>query len=283
MKWSAIAVCAFLVFRLNAIGQVKPDGSIVVITASEKELVIAADSRRYDPNFYADDTCKISRLSNKIVFTVAGRAGPKVKPGSRFWNAITIARQQFQRLSAKGVSDTLPLELAEAWGVAVKEEIEKSMDRGVNVISGLTDNGILSAIFAGVKRDGSIIAVSEPITYEPINRAGAIRIVMGQPHILQPADFPWVLGKWDIVKELVQRKTFRSYAWNQKIEVAVNASQDPIATRAIEEVRLTIENLEPTMIDSKGVRFSGVGFPISALRLSSKGMEWIRKGNCPQN
>jgi hypothetical protein len=283
MKWSTVAACAVLVFRLSAIGQVKPDGTIIVITASEKELVIASDGRRFDPNFYSDDVCKISTLSDKIVFTVSGRAGPKVKPNFQFWNAFTVARQQFQRLSAKGTSDTLPFELAQAWGVAIKKEIEKRMKRGVDVVRGLTDHAILSGIVAGIKSDGSIIAISEAITFEPLNRTGAIRIVATPPYILKPTDFPWWMGKGDIIKELVQRRTFRSDQWNRNIEAAVNSSSDPIATRAIEEVRLTIENLEPTMTDSRGVRFSAVGLPISALRLSSKGLEWIQKGNCPQN
>jgi hypothetical protein len=97
MKWRVIAIYGILAFGLNASGQVKTDGTMVVVNASEKELVIAADSRRFSPSsYYSDDTCKISIFGGKLVFTVAGRAGPKVKPNSQFWNAFTVARQQFQ-------------------------------------------------------------------------------------------------------------------------------------------------------------------------------------------
>jgi hypothetical protein len=105
-----------------------------------------------------------------------------------------------------------------------------------------------------------------------------------QPHILNwPDEFPWFLGKNDILKELYAGDTFRSDQWSRKIIAAVRISPDPLAARAIEEVRLTIENLKPTKVDAKGVPFSEVGLPIAAIRLRTDGADWVEHGNCPQD
>jgi hypothetical protein len=152
-------------------------------------------------------------------------------------------------------------------------------------MAGLSDNAIMSALFAGVKKDGSVLAVSAQITYDIADSREAINININYPppYILSGTDFPNWMGRHEVIDELKARQTFRSDQWTRTINVAVKNSSDPIATVAIEKVKLTIDNLPKTKTTARGVPFSEVGNPISAVRLSRKGVEWIKKGNCPQD
>jgi hypothetical protein len=283
VKWSTAALFCVLIFlRLNAIGQMESNGTIVIITASEKELVIAADSRRNSPYSYVDDDCKISAFGNKVIFAASGRAGPRNDPTSQFWDAHAIARQQFQRLFAsKSTSDTLALELAKAWGMEIKKEIEKRLRRKLKVLAGIDDYAIMTGFFAGVRKDGSVMGVMQAVTYEDMKNGGT-QINLPSPRSVASTDYPAWLGRSEIIRELYAGRTPRSQQWGRKIIEIVRASPDRLAARAIEEVRVTIENLPPEKTDYNGVPFSVVGFPISAIRLTSEGAEWVEKGNCPQ-
>jgi hypothetical protein len=281
MKWSAAAVFCVLIFlRLNAVGQMETDGTIIIFNASEKEIVIAADSRGSGTHSYTDDKCKISAFGDKLVFAASGRTGLRNEP-TNYWDAYAIAREDFKRLTRKGTSDDLPIDLAKAWEISIKQKIEDRQDNGVDVVAGLDSNAIMFALFAGVRKDGSILTVVEQITYE-VGKDGKARIVYRSPHILDAKDFPNWMGRYEIIEELKAGQTFRSDQWRRKINAVVSASPDPVAALAIEQVKLTIDNLGPTKKNYAGVPFSEVGYPISAVRLTSKGAEWIEKGNCPQ-
>src|SRR5579863_4036214 len=110
MKWSAAIFCV-LIIRPKAAGQIKPDGTIIAATGSEKEIVIAADSRKSGTDFYTDDECKISAFGDKIIFAASGRTGGRHNP-SAFWDAYAIAGEQYKMLTSKGSSENLPFDLA---------------------------------------------------------------------------------------------------------------------------------------------------------------------------
>jgi hypothetical protein len=282
LKWRAVAVGMILIVRLNAVGQVESDGTIIIVNANHEEVVIASDSRVSGPHSYSDKDCKISAFGDKVIFAASGRIGLRNDPTSEFWDAHAIAKQQFQRLSGKGTPDASPLELAKAWGTAIKEEIEKRIRRSSDVLSGIGNEPIVGAIFASFDRAGDPIVVGQGVTYKFGNN-GKIRIILMRPHVLTwPKDFPWALGKNDILKKLYAGNSFETDQWTRQIVAAVGANPDPLVARAVEEVRLTIKKLPPTRVDAKGVPFSEVGYPISAIRLTNKGAEWIEKGNCPQ-
>jgi len=59
-------------------------------------------------------------------------------------------------------------------------------------------------------------------------------------------------------------------------------SADPVVFATKYFVSLTIDNYPAMRTDSKGTPFSIVGGPIAVARLTTKGVEWIEKGNCPQ-
>jgi hypothetical protein len=275
-----MVLAVLFIFRLNTIGQAKTDGTIIVVDASKNEIVIAADSRTSGTNTYSDDNCKISAFGDKIVFTASGRTGSRSGP-TKFWDAHAIALREFERLTRKGAPDDLPINLAQAWGIAIKKKIEYRISQRVHVLAGLDDSLIMSAFFAGVRKDGSILAVIEKISYEVL-KDGTPQIERSQPNILTSSQFPQFLGKGDIIKEFDAGQTLRADQWRHKLIPLIRASTDQVATEAIEEVRLTIDNLATAKFNAKGVPFSEVGYPIAAIRLTSKGAEWIERGNCPQ-
>src|ERR1700722_6954920 len=278
---SILSILLILISRLNATGQTETDGTIIVFNSSEKEFVIAADSRTSGTRTYADDDCKISAFGNKVIFTVSGRAGTRNKP-TEYWDAHAIAKENFNRLAAKIGSDNFTIELAQAWGMAIKIKIEERRDRGVTIVGGLNANDpMMSAPFAGVRRDGSVTAVMETVDFE-VGTNRKIQISYSPPYTLRNTDAPNWMGEHEVIDELKRGGTFQSDQWRRKIDATVRASHDQIAAVAIEQVRLTIDNLPPSKKTVKGVSFSVVGYPISAARLTGKGVEWIEKGHCPQ-
>jgi len=281
MKWNIFFSILCLCWRLNAVGQIESGSTIIVVTANERELAIAADGRTSGPDSYSNKGCKISAFGDKVVFTVAGRSGPRNDPRSPMWDAHAIAKQQFRRLSAKTAPDALPLELAEAWVAEIKKQVDKRIRlTGSRIVAGLDDDNLMTAVFAGVKKDGTIAAAQATVTYlvRDSKNVDLIPIAKAMPI---STSFPWILGRRKILDEMAT-DTPTAKAWRDAIELDVKRSSDQIAERAIADVDLTINNLPKTNVDRKSVPFSVVGPPISAVRLTSKGIEWIRKGNCPQ-
>ncbi|MGA8442420.1 MAG: hypothetical protein WB762_14210 [Candidatus Sulfotelmatobacter sp.] len=282
MKW-IIASCFFLSFCLSAIGQIETSGTVIAIDATQKELVIAADSRRGKTRHsYGDDVCKIATFDNRIIFAASGNTGPSMDPKIRLWDAYAIAQQQYRKLAVpKCASDTFIIRLAQAWGVAIKQQMEEGLRWHPEAIWEINDNYIISAIFAGVKANGDIIAVSESLSAGP-KRNGVIQVVLDPVQVLKQSDYLWVLGVREIIGELTVGKTIRAQQWRRSINAAIKSGGDPLATLATQYVRITIDNLRKTRTDFKGTSFSEVGDPISVLRLTQNGAEWIQYGNCPR-
>jgi hypothetical protein len=275
MKLAATVLCV-LILKLNAFGQVKPGGTIIIINASQQEVVIAADSRTSGAHSYSDGNCKISTFGNKVIVSISGRSGERHVSDSRFWDAFTIAREQFKRITLKGAAKNLPLDLAKAWGVAIKKEIGKMLSRDHTLLSGLDHNAIMSAVFAGFVNTRRVV-VTEAVTYEDRGNLPP-RIIVSEPHVLAEDEFPHWMGRHEIIDQLDGHN-----AWSNQVIAIMKISPDPIAAEAIEKVRLTIDHLPPTRVTDAGVPFSEVGYPISAIRLTSSGAEWIQQGNCPQD
>src|ERR1022692_704454 len=277
MKIVVTSLCYFGLC-LSAIAQTESSGTIVIAQWTRDEIVIAADSREINGSSYSDSSCKIAALGNKLVFSASGRIGARDPVTNKLlWDGVTIAHKEFLAISNNGASDHLAKRLAEAWGFAEKEQFER---HGEVVLRGLEDNKITSGIFADFERDGTLSVVEEHVTYEKLVD-GSVRIKDDSDPVDPSATPVDILGRSEIVTELLDRKTSRAIAWRKKLRLKLDATDDPLLENAIDWVQLTIDNLSKTKRDSHGVPFSVVGPPIAAIRLvRGANTEWIRKGKC---
>lgn len=284
MKLSPIGTLV-LVIGLNAAGQSDaPSGTIIVVNASQHELVIVADSRENGTNSYDDEDCKISAFGNKFVFTASNRVGRRNDPNSKWWDSHAIAKKQFAIGIRKHRADDLTAsELARDWAIAIKKDIEQRLAAPkAPLLAGLDDNRIVYGFFGRITPNGIVDAASETISYtQP--ETGRIVINTPDPRSLRvPEDFPQTFGRADIIKEIGLHSSVRGDEWNRRMREKMKSSSDPTLTQALELVRVTIDNLPPDRTDNKGKPFSVVGYPISGIRFTNNGIEWTDKGNCPQ-
>ncbi len=283
MKMFTRIVFLLTVGGLGTVGEPHPDGTIIVVDASQGELVIAADSREAGTRSYDDHGCKISTFGNEFVFTAAGRPGLRNHPESAFWDAHAVAKKEFIRLVGKSAShQPTSAEFARAWGRAIKREIETRIAHPKDhLLAGIPDNLIMKGFFGRISKDGSLDATFVAVTHQPAGET--IQIQVSAPQVLVwPKDFPQFFGRGDILAEL-GKGSFLSETWNRELERKVRGSGDEAATGAVEYVRLTIDHLPADRTDVNGRPFSVVGYPISAVKATSRGIEWIQRGNCPQD
>jgi len=265
----------WLVLRLNAIGQANPNGTIIVVNASQNELVIAADSRENGTHSYDDRDCKISTFGDKFVFVASGRVGLRNHPSSAFWDSHAIAKKEFSRLIRKSTANNLTATvLVTAWGMATKEEIEKRIAHPrAPLLAGLDGNVVVQGLFGRIGKDGHSDIALAKIRYELVGNKALIELA--DPHEFGLDEFPYFLGRGEAIANA-------SNTQKRDVQTKALVSNDPTATLAIEMVRFTIDYLPPDHTDSNGRPFSVVGYPISAVKLTSKGVEWVEEGNCPQ-
>lgn len=247
-------------------------GTIVYTQWSQDEIVIAADSRTVQGNSYSDTACKIAALGNEIVFGSSGHMVSFGPNGTLKWSGPTIANQEFLRLATK---DASLKSLAEAWGRAVKVELEKD---GPRAFTDLGKDRILGiGFFAGFEKNGTLSAAAEIIVAEP-SPDGHYRIVL-YPRV--PAS-GYTLGYAEVISEMSAHQTPEALQWISQLRRAVETASNPLVEGTVEIVQLTIDHLPKTRIDVNAVPFSEVGPPIAALRLHrGHEVEWIKRGKCP--
>jgi hypothetical protein len=145
LKW-LLCLAFFGLIRLNAAGQEKADGTIIVINSANNEIVFAADTRTAFGDSYTDDSCKIRAFGDKVLFAASGRDGVRDKRTHVYlWNANTIAKNLFLAATKKGASTHLTEQLASSWGIAVKEHLERDIVRDKKVaLSGMESDGTMT-------------------------------------------------------------------------------------------------------------------------------------------
>jgi hypothetical protein len=168
------------------------------------------------------------------------------------------------------------MKLAEAWGKAVKIDLENS---GPLFLAGLDNPHIAGGFFAEFESSGALLIAAVDITDE-ISGNGQHTIGVSTQNVSSPTGRRF-LGHGDIINELYAQQTYRAIQWRSDIKQAAYGNLDPLAVEAIEKVELTIDNLPKTLTDANGGQFSVVGPPVAAIRLSrGKSAEWIRHGKC---
>ena len=271
---------ALLAIRLAANAQIQ-SGSIVVVTSSKDEIVVAADSRRIVGQSYVDTGCKIAALGNKLIFAAVGNTGLGPPNGRASWDAQTLARNEFVRLEEKHATHDWTLDLAKAWGNATKIKVQESLTRsGKTFLAGLDGNEIMSAAFAGFGKEGDVSLIRSVIAYRT-TKHGFLATNNFEPVLIAPGEQK-VLGEGEIAAEIGGSSPTAAQL-RQEAEADAKSGRwtDPGVFWAIETVKLTIKHHVGKM--KNGRIMSNVGGKIDAVSLSrSNGIHWIqRKDNCP--
>jgi hypothetical protein len=274
-----LLLCFFLT-SLNAAAQVK-SGTLVILNASQDEIVAAADSRVYTPVTQFDNGCKITTLGNQLIFAASGTTGyGSPERGSLYWDSHAIARNIFLRLSRKKAKQPMPIRLARAWGQEVKKKVEADLkqDGKDEVFFGVEENRLTSAVVAGFDNGSPlIVTVALMVVISArgsTNVSSAIADIFTTPRAVS-------LGRVDIANEIFYGKTPRAIQWRS--DLALMRTGDPIAVPAIKAIEFSIEHYP--LVSIGGKTLPALGGPVDAVRLSrAKGVEWIqRKDNCRES
>lgn len=253
-------------------------GTFVVIRSSQKEIVVAADSRAIVGGAIDDNSCKISALGDNLIFAAAGETGVTHKSRGLSWDSRTTARDLFLRLSRQRADEPMPIRLAIAWGNEVKTKLKIEATHNKAISKGKTPGmDLTSGVFAGFYENAPLIVVGG-ITYE-VNSGGvfdpqfSIRSIYRTPQTV-------ILGDTAIAAKLGAPATSRSQRWIRSLPF----SPDPIARFAIGAVNFAIQ-YSPTRIGGNGRYVSDIAGPVDAVRLVRfAGPEWIQiKPKCPKD
>ncbi len=276
MRWWVFA-SSFMI-SLSAIAQSESSGTVVILTSSENEIVVAADSRTHSGVSYVDSRCKITALGNKLIFAASGHTGFGPLSGPFIWDTHAIARQEFLRLTHKHTPQGLTLLLAKSWGKLAKKKLKADLVRDrEGTISGVTGNTLSSALFASFEDDG-IWIVTVRLTYfykgSSPHTNFMIDKVLREPKSVQ-------MGETDIANELLVGKTERALHWRQRVGAEI--VNDDLVFTATRLVQATIEYQSGKIIRGQPVQVVGGRVDVVELK-RNVGIRWhARKCNCPEN
>src|ERR1035437_1107224 len=209
MKWLVLTVICSIWMNLNAIADAGTDGSIVVVAWSQKEVVIAADSRGTIGNSYHDTECKVRALGDNLIFAATGRSRLGMDPG---WDIYALAENQFDSLVRKGTSDRLAEKLATVWGEGVKKEFERI---GVESVDGIDTGYIATGMFADFEKNGELLIYISEVTFKIVPPANLV-VIANPPHLDERSQgkyYSGEVGVADSTHEFEADKTRQGEKW----------------------------------------------------------------------
>jgi Proteasome subunit len=291
-----ILLASCLLLAVPAWPQVR-SGSIVVLGRSRQRVVIAADSRvNFGGGKYEDSSCKITALSDKIIFAATGMVGDSsyLLPESLRFDATEEARRIFLQYSQTpenfldlGMVGTL----ASNWGAAMAEHFRavaaaspSSLQEWLKRVELSHESPFLVGIFAGLESDGEISVYSVHVDYAQPGEGTA----SAEPYFLTsmpfsdefPDDFPLLtpFGLPEIVHEISDGKSDRA-----KQEISARHSLEKTLSAEAFARNQVIRMVDLTIAYHPKQEF--VGGKIDAIELPRAGkIRWLqRKANCPEN
>jgi hypothetical protein len=146
-------------------------GTAILLSLSQKKLMIAADSRAVRQNGngeiagYDNDACKVVELSASLLFAVDGMAetGRRL-PAKIYFDSRDLARAAatgLQRDGAASNDGSTVLHVAERWGWDVDFRIRRGVEQGALRINPTW----LEGIFAGTEQNGEISVAIASLQY----------------------------------------------------------------------------------------------------------------------
>jgi hypothetical protein len=279
-----ILVALVLFFpSLNAIAQ-SESGTLVILTSSQDELVMAADSMSHSSTMEFKDRCKITALGDQLVFAATGNTAYGTSDmRTIYWDGHTIAKKLFTHLAIKRAAEPMPLRLAKAWGEEMKTKFEAEARKdSASLAFGTDDNVLAAAMFAGFLDHFPYIVITQ-ITYRKSPQGhysfnSEITNTFQRPINIK-------IGRTLIADELFDGKTPRAVQWKYSVGrlIVKSPSDDPLGLWAGEAIQYSIDHYP--LVNIGGKMLPPLGGPVDIVRLrQGKGMDWIRvKDNCPKN
>lgn len=284
-------------------------GTIVVVSASQHKIVLAADSRSLHYHStgaysdFSDESCKIAVLGPRLAFAVTGISGnysPSLPEAVRV-NAFDVAEQ----LSLPppfhfGIQPPPPpphettyfqnsvQQLAKNWGITMSQRFLKGISIGAvppplknskqllvqGIFVGSDENGDLQIaatdVMYGAPRDGWYVSTASPNTRSiGLLASATITEVFGQTKVA----FSYVAPSF------VTERTLKDYERLVYAEAADPRQFDERTPIAL--VKKTIRS-DPTRAYPNGPKV--VGGPVDAVVMTKGGeFKWlVRKPNCPE-
>lgn len=269
-------------------------GTIVVVTYSKQKAILAADSRvNFGDGKYDDSYCKVTALSDRILFTATGIVGDSsyLLPEDLRFSALEEAKRVFADVSKSPSSALRPPyegivgELATDWGLAMTARFNQAsqvrLKEWLRRVSPSGERAFVIGIFAGQDSDGQVRVKAAHVTYrEPKKDANNLPIarfyMLSTESTSDDATITDAFGMPEVVQQIN----------SGKVEVAAS-ELGPLpglskATDPAQYDRLrTIKLVELTIAHHPKREF--LGGKIDAAEIVRGGVvRWIqRKENCP--
>ncbi|MGH9351031.1 MAG: hypothetical protein ACRD2G_02550 [Terriglobia bacterium] len=259
------------------------DGSVLIVTYSPDEIVMAADSRvtNVKTGQFRDNYCKLSAPGGKVIF---GTTGLVESIGG--FDSTGLFRRIIREMGGD-YKDGFVEQIATRWADAMDQNYAKMPSNLVEQFIGENsgNRALDCTMFAGVEPSGSLALVRARLFYgKPANGApAAVRYKIEVIPLESPT--PGYLniagcGNIDILQQFTPPKTQSNQAEVEQWKLFTGDVKAQIAVRL---VNLTIAREKPEPFG--GHEVVPVGGPVDAAEIQRGGIvKWIqRKPSCPAN
>lgn len=260
-------------------------GTVVIVGYSHNKIVIAADSRRVSQKDggYLDDSCKVTALDDKSIFSAVGKAQSTGVDNAVEWDAAREARASFvnsPHLQTDDPGDFLNRVTGE-WGrIMGTELVQHAQSIGIDAM--VDGQEVITGIFAGTNETGALhLSIQVIAIKKPPN--GPEGLFIPRPRVVTITDAFQVkpLGESDVFYEFTNSKTKRSKRWATTLAKDGRQSKDRDALKVIRLVELTRDyGADTVTVGNVTVRIVGGDTDAAELNLGEK-VQWIqRKSAC---
>jgi len=172
-KQSLLCLIIVAIMSAPAIAFVFHSGTFFVVVVSNDFLVVAIDSRTHDPTDPSappnDRTCKITPLSNNVIFFYKGLGGARDDNGKAF-SGESIARDIY--IPTHSLND-----LASRWGNKMADTYREIFAVNQDFVRHAPNGTIVNGYFGGTDLDGTIALADAKIIYSP---SDGFRVELGR-------------------------------------------------------------------------------------------------------
>jgi len=267
-------LCSTLLVVLLTSSLGRPDeervGSVVIFAASQKRIVIGADSKEIvlssNSRYERYDKCKIATLNGKFVFAATGKSGHhSAEHSTETWDIFTLVREVASRNREASIES-----IAQTWGNEVAKLDNRDSTKGG---SGQPEFEGQHALFAGFV-DGHPVVDQVIVTKES---DGVFRARL-EPSQLRSGNLVPSGHAADIALEMSAGQTERARQWladfrrDHTSELSTwDSAMAPLVERVIElSIKYSVEK-------------DDIGPPIDLAEIDSSGVHWLRKkDNCAE-
>jgi len=276
-----VVLCFCFLFVTNARSQIN-SGTVIILGYSQQKIIVAADSRtNYGPGLYDDNSCKITALNQKLIFTADGRVN-QGNFGTTLWDAVREARAV---LSSTAKNQNAPNDLmhttAAEWAETIKREAAQGLtDRIWQSLR--NQRVIVEGHFLGLDERGNIEIVGGVVYWylEVPSNTRRIEWMLDEPKAIENSIRFAAFGDNFLLNELIIGETGRAKLETKRLEAEVigMSQNDADIHRAIRYAELTFQYTPQQGQDM-------VGGPIDVVQLGRGGaLRWIqRKPQCADN